>query len=397
MNQNNRFDYLIILIIALLAFGNVGGAIQPVRFVALASLPYTILQLSRNSIYKQVSNVIWLFAFWYGYSVVSMLWTSDTTEGIKELVYYPSHFALFLLIFVLSQKAANPARSIMIGWIAFFLATVPIALNEIFNNVHLSSAKHDADKMSNMGGVLFHRKFASVTFGNMNGYTTVLCLALPFVLSIYQFCKKIKYKLLFWATILCMSYIMLINSSRGGILTLAASVAVFLFYAYKRGSLSLPVLFTLILAAIGIFVYYFDDVFFQIAVRVGDGSGFFEDSGRSSIYGVAFEVFLSTWGVGAGIGSIQASMAQFTTGITIAHNLWLEILIQYGVIITIAVLFFGLRIFKRLISHRNNTYSMLGVIAIVGILPMSVINSGYLLMPALWAYLVSLYTISKLK
>lgn len=394
LKEFNKYDKLIILLIVILAFGGYGGALQPIRVIAIFFSPYVILMLSKKYINKQLQSILLFFAIWYVFSIFSLLWTSDLAEGLKQLLHYYSHISLFLLLFILSSKAVCPVKSILIGWCLFLAVTIPFALNEIVNDVHLGISMLGSDTDKNLGNMVFSKKFASVTFGNYNSYVTVLCLILPFLLtSFFVFKTKIS-QLFLWLFLGCLTVILFINASRGGLLVWIISIAFFSYFYYKYYSISKLKTIFIFISIVIVFVYYFDAIFLQLSYRFMAGSSLFEDTDRFDIYTAALSVLSETVGVGSGIGSIHASIAKVKLGVIAAHNLWLELLVQYGVVIFLLFIVFIVKTFKKLCTSSSVINRTLGVITMAILLPMSVINSGYLLMPVVWLFFASLYIIS---
>lgn len=389
VNQKNynKYDMGIILIIAIFVLGGFGGALQPIRIIALIFLPSILIQVRMNRI---IYHIFLFFLFWLFYIVISLSWTSDFNQGIKEFFYYITHFSLFLLIQNWAYKAINPLRSIIVGWLLFFLLTCPIAFYELIYDVHLPSSVQSSDLIINVGdGMVLQKKFASVTFGNYNGYVIHLCLSMPFVFSFLLLKKNIISQCLGWLSIIMMSYILLMNASRGGILCLVVVLFWFLFY-YKRVAFKSKWLISaLVLLVLILFIIpNWNIIAEQFYARFVGRTNIFEDSGRSNLISLAWTLFLESYAVGTGVGSIQAAMSTKTSGINIPHNLFLELLVQYGLVIFIFCFSFIIRLFFNVFSsERRKTINRFILVSSFCSLPfMSVINSGYLLMPALWVY-----------
>ena len=82
---------------------------------------------------------------------------------------------------------------------------------------------------------------------------------------------------------------------------------------------------------------------------------------------------------GIGVGGLDASMAQFSKGgINVTHNMFLEVLVQYGVIVFLAVLIFLLRLFKRAFRVEGHRKEVL-LMSFVSMPAYFIIDSTYLL------------------
>lgn len=384
----NRYDIGLILLIASLVVGDFFGALQPVRLVALIFMPQVLRHFVR--INRFMNKIFLFFLFWLFYIIISLSWTLDLSQGLKEILYYISHFSLFLLIQDWAYRAINPLRSIIGGWLLFFLLTCPIAFYELIYDVHLPLSIQSSDMVVNLGdGFVLQKKFASVSFGSYNTYVTHLCFAMPFSFSFLLLKKNILFQCIGWASIMMMAYILLMNASRGGILCLVVVLFCLLYY-YRQVAFKSKwiILFFVLFITIILIIPNWNVITEQFVARFVGKTNIFEDSARSNLISTAWNLFLESYAVGTGVGSIIAAMSTKTSGVIIPHNLFLELLVQYGLIIFIFCFCFIIRLFFNVFfSERRKTINGFILVSSFCSLPfVSVINSGYLLMPALWIY-----------
>lgn len=385
--QNNKFDLLLTLIPLTLAFGAVGGALQVTRLVGIVLFP---LLLSHYRCAKPFINsfFLWIF-FFYVFCLVSLVWTPDRSEGVKELFYYFVHFAVFFEIIVFSKKARNALTSISKGWLWAVSLTLVVALWEFTTDHHLSYAYDDSDLMMNAGdGMVVQRLFASVTFGNPNAYVTFLCFAFPFLL--YALLVSSNFKNTIWsiAVILLTIVTLLLDASRGGILAMGIMGVIFLIMTPKSKHFNfLIILFVLLL---GVVLYsYKDTIFLVIGLRAADGA-MFSDDARSVIWTNALKAFWDTGGLGTGIGGMQKGMAAVTKGITVTHNMMLEVLLQYGVLFFLVYLCFLVKLALRSLRIKDKPVKITMMAALIAMPVYTIITSQYLLDPVLFISLSSL-------
>lgn len=137
----------------------------------------------------------------------------------------------------------------------------------------------------------------------------------------------------------------------------------------------------------------FDVIFQQILYRIGEDSlsEAMQDNSRSMLIWLSLGLFLDSYCLGTGIGSISASLAKVSPSYTIPHNLFVEILVQYGFVILAFFLFFLFLLYtkgRKTIDRLSKfiIYTSLWTIPFA-----SVINSHYLLIPELWIYYASLF------
>ena len=105
-----------------------------------------------------------------------------------------------------------------------------------------------------------------------------------------------------------------------------------------------------------------------------------EDLGRLTIYEQTLWFFSKSDNIGLGPYGIQSRLG-FAT-----HNLWLEVLCQYGWgIFSFVVIIMLWQLFKAFrLSKKNKSERCCIVISLITLPAASVINSGYLVYPFLW-------------
>lgn len=396
----NRYDYGIIFLISLVAFGGIGGAMQPIRILGIMFLPMVVTSLVTNKMSKEEKWVFRFFLFFILYAVISLLWSFNQSEGVKELGYFVCHFSLFFMLVFWSKKANNPFKAILNGWLMVLLLTLPIAFIEVITNWHLPISKYEADKLMNLGGNIIKQRYASVTFSNYNTYVVLLVFCLPFLLTHLKIIRKLRIQLFYWIVFLSVSVILFINASRGGILCWGILLIFYFVYDRKKkqwsmGSIFLGIL--VLLMAVYVFNEYSTEVLQQFSYRINEGDkSFFEDSSRFYLYQVALILWINSVFMGTGIGSEAAAMSSISSGIVATHNMYLEVLLQFGIIIFILFIVFLYKIFSKIsiINFKPIKFIMISFLLIF--IPIFIVNSGYLLMPSLWVLLGSLFIISNI-
>lgn len=318
-----------------------------------------------------------------------MLWTPDKVEGFKELIYYPIHFLIFLEVVIFSQKAFNPLSHITLGVILCVFLTSIVGFWELITDNHLAVSVLDEASELTMNGEVIIRNFAAVTFYNLNGYVTYLCFCLPFLLYGFSLEEKLLKRLSFIALVIAIVLI-LCNASRGGMFTIVICLAVFFMMSQKNKSLIYSFI-VLIGGLLYILYKYGDAILFILSMKLADG-GATTDNARSEIWSNALKVLVEYSGIGCGIGGMHAAMEQFAKGgVTITHNIFLEVLCQYGVIFCFAFVSFLFKQFKTGLKLLDKKRSVLVTMALVSFPMTGIINSGYILNPQLYVVLASIY------
>lgn len=358
------------------------------RVLAILLIPKLFGIIKRVNIQYLSSLRSWCVAFFI-FALVSMLWTPDKVEGFKELVYYLVHFLIFFEVIVFSRKALSPLQSITIGFALCVLLTSVIGFWELTTDNHLAYSNMDEAKASNMGGEIVLRNFAAVTFYNLNSYVTYLCFCLPFLLYGFSLEEKLLKRLSFIALVVAIVLI-LCNASRGGMLSIVICLGVFFLMSPKNKSFIYS--FIVLIGGLLYLLYkYGDSILLILSMRLSEG-GAATDDPRFEIWSNALKVLIEYSGIGCGIGGMNAAMKQFAKGgITITHNIFLEVLCQYGVVFCIVFVSFLFKQFKKGLKLLDKKRRVMATVALASFPMIGIINSGYLLDPQLFIVLASIY------
>lgn len=389
LNKNhNKYDTFLLLLIVSTIFGGIGGALTIPRILGILLAPrfFGIIKREKPAYLSSIKS--WTIAF-YIFALVSMLWTPDKVEGFKELIYYLVHFLIFFEVIVFSRKAVCPLQFITIGCALCVFLTSVVGFWELTTDNHLAySAADEAIKLS-MNGENIIRNFAAVTFYNLNGYVTYLCFCLPFLLYGFSLEEKTFKRMSFMALIIAIVLI-LCNASRGGMFTIIICLGMFFLMSPKNKSLIYSFI-VLIGGLLYILYKYGDSILFILTMKLADG-GATTDDARSEIWGNALKVLVEYCGLGCGIGGMFATMEKFAKGgVTITHNIFLEVLCQYGVVFCIVFVSFLFKQFKTGLKLLDKKRRVMVTVALVSFPMTGIITSGYLLDPQLFIVLASLY------
>ena len=401
MNKYNKYDYGVALLIALLTFGGIGGSFQPIRMIALISTPFVLLKIASLKIERRDGYLLMLFIIWYAYALASIMWTPAPEEGLKQLVYFLVHFSMFFQLVFLARKSNNVSQSIAVGWLLAAGVSLPIAIYEVATSNHLAISRFDSDAVINTSSGVLQLRYADTTFGDLNAYSIFLCYAAFFLFSglLIDLSKKIK--IMITVELLTIAYVLFVNSSRGAIISF--SIITFFFFVFyvkrsnskesrqKKWNIYFAFIAPLLLI---LFIANFLDIdSYRILHRFSSGFDASEDS-RLNIYGSAFRAMLDSYFVGTGVGSEIVVLENYYAAVPNSHNLLIEILLQYGFFICLGFLFFIGKIIKNLFLKKYYLYRFLSVSFAVAFVPIFVVISGYLLSPAFWVFIGSMYVLS---
>ena len=384
--NGNIYDKFLILLIFLLGFGGIGGALRLSRIAAIAFLPLLAAKYERCLYAKRAS---WIFLLFYFYCLISIIWTPDKDEGLVELVYYPVHFVLFLEIVIFAGNSRNALKSISIGWLLAVVFCCSIAFWELVTGNHLSITKEQKD-VWNTGTEIITYLRSNATFYNSNGFVTFLCFSMPWLFYGFRLSNGFYKKLLFVLVIVIAIIISLLNGSRGGLLSIMIMSLIFIVMSFKDQRKRVINTLLLILAFYAIYYFYTNSMFAVMTTRVSDSvlSG---DDARFVIWNNALKAFGDTYGLGTGIGGMHEAMKEYAlSGIVITHNIFLEFFLQYGIIFGSVFVYFLWCQFKKALQLGSDRKMAL-LMALIAMPVYGVINSGYLLDAHLYGLLATIF------
>ena len=225
----------------------------------------------------------------------------------------------------------------------------------------------------------YFRRFENRPLGfyvNTNDLAIVLMFMLSAILIGYIFNSKTTKNTIFYCGILILG-IIVIFSSRSIISIAAAGCIVFLpfFFYQARKQRKTRYLFFLILFFIGFLVLIVKrEQLLNILLSV-DESSF---TGRQEIWSNTWNLFESTAFIGIGPG--QNTVIGFGS----VHNLILEIMTEYGLIIGILFIVFVLSILKGIFQLNRSFINCIGVVFCFLFIPLSICSSSMTKLFPIW-------------
>lgn len=297
---------------------------------------------------------------------------------------------MFLEIIVFSKKTSNPHDTIAAGWLIAFFLTTFVGIWELRTGNHLSIAKEHLSRENLMvDGAI--GSYTSVTFYNINTYAIYILEVIPFVFyTIVNKASAIKKILALYCGLIAMVFLF-INGSRGASLSLVLMFLVFLFLIMWKGNKKNKVWAIFALGIILFIVYTYGDAIFSVILYRMQTSGF-EDNSRMILYEKSLDLFLDSGGIGTGVGSMVPAMEAIGNQYDVfySHNLFLEFLMQYGVVLFAGFIFYLFKLFL-LARRRQLLYKVVIYTALFGLPFYSVVNSEYTHLFFVWCYFAVLF------
>ena len=380
----------LILLISSLAFCNIGGVLQVSRLFAILLCPVLLSKFSAcgSSITKTKDLLAGILLFLF----FSLLWSINPLKGVEELIYYGVHFILLLEVVVFARFARLPLQSLSLGWTISVALTLVVAMWEITTDNHLSYSQQEAGRVSNFGqGLIVDHRFASVTFYNYNSYVTFLCFALPFLfyrlrsMSQYSFSRRSVMMVVIALSIVCIFY----NASRGGIVSVFIISSLFLTSNRSLKS-SIMSMICFMIVACTIFYIFRDNILTTIMARISTGNSVGDES-RWLIWQNGLRLLKDTYGFGPGVGGLTTGMEKYANGgVTVTHNVFLELFLQFGSVFALIILSKLLKMYKYLIKGVYGSNTLLMKMILFSLPVVAIIDSGYFLAAHFYAYCASI-------
>ena len=116
------------------------------------------------------------------------------------------------------------------------------------------------------------------------------------------------------------------------------------------------------------------------------------EEGRFSIWSSGLFVLSETLLIGTGVGGISKAMSIYTTNtVLVMHNLFIEILVEFGLICGIVVFAYMFKLYKRTFKIIDTSRQLLLKCSLYASPFYFIINSVYLLYPMTFLFFASLY------
>ena len=391
--KTNIYDKALLLLFASLFAGNLSGILLLPRTFSFLLIPLILGTPGKSAMPKKPQKLLWVWLLW---SVLSLTFTPDLSEGVLQLVLLFTNILLAYEILFFAKLSKQPLYIIALGWLIAITINNIVGVWEITTDNHLPVSKFGSEHELIIDGRAVMMHYANGFFSNYNAFVTFTCCAFPFLYYLVFNAKKKSIRYVSFVNLMVSVYTIFMDASRGGFLSMLVISAVYLFGLIKiRGS---RLGYLLVFGILIVFVFVFWDTLSALIVGRQSNISSIEEEARYTVWSRCFKVFMGTFGIGSGIGGLTISMEKIAgKGAVLApHNAFLEILVQYGVI----VFFFFLN-FLRSIYINTKKYITPGNVVIYAsffALPfIFIINSVYLKNPFFWAFLMSLFVFSDVK
>lgn len=275
------------------------------------------------------------FIIWIIYAFISIIWAESKVDSIRNIIFLFMGISLaFFATYYFKQK--KDLIILFWMWIFFIWCLILIGYWEHFSGNHLPSSRL-------YGGRdiwLWHRPTGF--FYNPNDYATFLAISIPFMLGLIRYAKSRLLKFSGIIGIIAAFYLIVITGSRANIIAVCIEVAVLLLFLTNLKQKIKTFFIALIICIVLRAILPLNLLSLLISIELKSFTSHTETrvgslSIRKNLAINCIDFLYPTAGLGVGAGNVEYWMENYahhnTKGIVNAHNWWLEILTNYGIII----------------------------------------------------------------
>jgi teichuronic acid biosynthesis protein TuaE len=336
---------------------------------------------NRKSLYTwgeiQVKRILLFLMFWLVYAFISLLWVQSLTQGIMDLIFLVMGIGIIFFIVFFSTKIKH-FQYLYSLWIISFVLILGIGIVNHFLRIHLPISRiYTANPNYNY--------IPTSVFVNENDFASLISLSVFFVLSGILYFKNLFARAAGVILILISLYMLEVTSSRANLLAVVIGLG-FWFLFLTDFKLKIKLIFWGALGTGVVSVIFYEKIealfnaVYQLIQSLVVTSGSDETSTdiRINLLKNSMIFLEDTFGFGVGTGNSEFFMKNFavypTGNIVNVHNWWVEILVNYGVLVFTLYCLFYLFLLKELfiINRRLSGHSALKLVSVSLLLAMIV-------------------------
>jgi teichuronic acid biosynthesis protein TuaE len=305
-------------------------------------------------------GILSFFCFWLVWGAASFLWLDNLKDGWRQFSFLlgMSSSMFFFLFQLQGEKQLKRMGQIFLFILAGFIT---IGLIETLTDQHLSTSVVNTYTQAYKIGM------PSAVFWNPNDFATYLSLFMPFALGLVRFGRGVLPKIVGCLLYGAGFYLIIVTESRANVLAVFLGLLVFfkLCYSQKQQKKNrlVFIMFSFILLTLVCLIYFqpelpfvirtkrvFDQIF-QIPRQFGENRGSVYVRVHLILYGL--QELRNHYFLGVGVGNAEAHLAPYAAnlgGVLNLHNWWVEVLVNYGVIVFWSYLLFYLGLLKEMVG-----------------------------------------------
>lgn len=346
------------------------------------------IKLARDSFYLLTFLVTWLV-----WAAITIPFTMDVRLALETTAYLVVG-TLFVLLTLYYVRTPQRLKALVAIWAFTCMALLPLGIYENRTGKHLPvSGVYGSSNPK----VVF---MPTATYRNPNDFATAIALTLP-LFFLLTFSARVRARNIVWPlSAVAGVYVVLLTGSRANILAIAAEIVIMALFISLKPRDEKRALFALTIAVLlGISLFIFPDVVNNaIGSAVKELATDFTQPGSSinirvNLIRNSLHFLAATGGLGVGAGNAEAwvrSRALYNTfGIINPHNWWVEVLVEFGIVIFFLYLAFLAGILWNLlkIAFSRNAVSDVAfslAVSLFGFAFASISSSSIIALPIHW-------------
>jgi len=349
---------------------------------------------------KEIKFCLIFLLIWLIYGAISFIWAASKIDCIRHIFFL---FAGISIIFFTLYNFNNEQRikQLYLFWVLTIVCLIGIGIWEIFTGHHLPA--YDRNSLL---------KESSGVFTNPNDYATFLSLTIPFSYGLLRYNKNIFYKILGALLIIIAIYFIIFNKSRANMIAIILEGIALIFLSIKKNRFRffmrisvLLLVFLLVFISLPQFAKNFLSLQYKklpselqykkISKEFSSLTSNAKDiRTRKNLLknGLVFLKSTAFMGVGAGNNEWHQENRNIydTYGKTNMHNWWMELLVNYGILIFILYLLFYIFLIMSLFKATKSHIRIIKImseclfIALIGFSIASISSSSIMTNKAIW-------------
>ena len=343
----------------------------------------------------KVRPYLQFLGLWLAYAILSMGWAFSKSDAVRDIIFlFMSVSVIYFTVYYLNDY--KDLDRLYRLWFIVFGALLVLGVWEHLTWQHLPVSVYYLESRP------YLKYLPTGVFDNPNDYATYLALSIPFAVGLVRYTKSILIRLLGLATIVVAFYFIVIVGSRANILAVLLEIAFFVLFMTNIKQKFKIVVIAIICTIIAITFFpsiilpFFSEFSEQLSSLIlRDQYRLDSVSIRLNLIKNGLMFLYSTFGFGVGAGNAEYWMSNFpiynTLGILNPHNWWLEILVNYGILIFFGYIAMYIGIMKNLFhiwrkasNHKERMIAESLLLSLIGFLFASISSSSIIAFNPQW-------------
>ncbi len=304
-------------------------------------------------------TVRWSLIFlglWLTYAFLSLGWAVSKIDVIRTWIFL--FFGISLIVFTIHYTQNEKDFQLLYAfWLIMHLLLCVQGLYEHATGLHLPSSKLFEDPR------VWLLQIPTSVFHNPNDFATFLSISAPFAISLYRYGRGLASKITGGIIVTSSFYLIVVTGSRANILAFLIGlffILIFLTNISGKFKSVISIIFIGLLLSQILGQEFFPKINEELgSLVITSNLDYGSVAVRKNLIKNSLVFLYNTLGFGVGSGNAEYWMEHFqvfaTYGITNPHNWWVEILVNYGILVFIGYIIMYFSIMKDLWEIHRKT------------------------------------------